>query len=136
MTEVRQSTASSAAVAGTNTDLAKTLAKSPSRKAAATDDRLESEQSKAELHAQIPVVAAISAVRRVTPFLFFMQVYADAMYPSTANRGLRVAKFRAKNPKLFWFHWCLDLVVQLVLIGGLLGLGVVVLFNGLRETFG
>lgn len=124
------------APAGENVQFARELARSPQRRAAATDDRLENESSRAELNVHIPGAAAISSVRRITPFLFFLQVYADVMYPHTSDPGARVARFKVKNPKLFWLHWFLDMLIQIMLVAVLLGGSALIVFNGLKATFG
>jgi hypothetical protein len=83
----------------------------------------------------LPGVAALGMIQHLTPFLFFYRIYANALYSRFRTPEARMTQFKKDHPSIFWIHWVLDFLVQLLLVSAVVVGVALIAFNGIVHTF-
>ena len=95
-----------------------------------TDDDLR------DLNGVVPGASAIRGIRHITPFLFFLQAYAEVLYPETKNPARRIMKLRERHRMTIRVCGSLDFLLQLVLIAAVIAGPALIIYNGVKASLG
>ena len=89
-----------------------------------------------DLNGVVPGASAIRGIRHITPFLFFLQSYAETLYPEIKNPARRILKLREHHRWVIAVCGVMDFVLQLILILAVLAGPAVIIYNGVRVALG
>ncbi|SDM02733.1 hypothetical protein SAMN04487916_12220 [Arthrobacter sp. ov407] len=89
-----------------------------------------------DLNGVVPGASAIRGIRHVTPFLFFLQSYAEALYPEIKNPARRILKLRERHRWVIAICGVMDFALQLILILAVLAGPAVIIYNGVKAALG
>lgn len=81
------------------------------------------------------VADGLRSVRNVTPFLWFLQSYADVVYPEIKTSERRIGRLRERHPKAVWCCAAMDLILLLILISLVVVSPILVLWHGAADLF-
>ncbi|UKA55163.1 hypothetical protein LFT45_04300 [Arthrobacter sp. FW305-BF8] len=119
---------------GADIDAARRLAEKTPKTPVDHDDP-EGSRPAPSYGSHLPGVGALGMIQHLTPFLFFYRIYANALYPRYRTPEARMVQFKKDHKAIFWIHWGLDFLLQLVLVAAVV-LGVsLIAFNGIVHTF-
>lgn len=89
-----------------------------------------------DLNGVIPGASAIRGIRHITPFLFFLQSYAEALYPDIKNPARRILKLRERHKWAIRICGTMDFSLQLTLILAVISGPAVIIYNGVKVALG
>lgn len=89
-----------------------------------------------DLNGVVPGASAIRGIRHITPFLFFLQAYAEVMYPDIKNPARRIMKLRERHRLTIRVCGTLDFLLQLVLVLAVISGPALIIYNGVKAGLG
>lgn len=116
--------------------LAKRLNSRVKKKPVDNDSEGGNSEELGDLNGVMPGASAIRGIRHITPFLFFLQSYAEVMYPDIMNPARRILKLRERHRLAIRVCGSMDFLLQLVLVLAVISGPSVVLFNGVKVGLG
>ncbi|MDQ0144718.1 hypothetical protein [Pseudarthrobacter niigatensis] len=117
-------------------DLAKRLNSTVKKKQVDNDSEGGNADDLGDLNGVVPGASAIRGIRHITPFLFFLQAYAEVMYPDIKNPARRIMKLRERHRFTIRVCGSLDLLLQLALVLVVISGPALIIYNGVKTTLG
>jgi hypothetical protein len=117
-------------------ELAKRLNSRVRKKPVDNDSQGGNADELGDLNGVVPGASAIRGIRHLTPFLFFLEAYAEVMYPDIKNPARRILKLRERHRLTVRICGTLDFLLQLVLVVAVLSGPVLIIYNGVKAGLG
>lgn len=117
-------------------ELAKRLNNRVKRTPVDNDSQGGSNDDLGDLNGVVPGASAIRGIRHITPFLFFLQAYAEVMYPDIKNPARRIMKLRERHRLTIRICGTLDFLLQLILVVAVISGPALIIYNGVKTGLG